>query len=1026
MPTPNPDQPLLDELTAALGTRPARTERDSDGHITALTLSGVRHPHLPEVLAQFSRLEHLALGEVDYQHTQMGGVLIVREFAAGGPPPADAVPAGWAGLPRLSLATNHWSPGVAGVVAELAPQRLSLESVNYRGLEPVLDRVEEDQIPALDVARLLDEEVRQRILGFHWLAGLGLSFNGLTSLPPEIAQLTQLKELNLDGNRLRGLPPELARLTRLERFSVNENPDLRTPPPEIVAQGNAAIMEFLAELLRGYQTRYEAKLLIVGEGGTGKSSLLRALQGQPFDAHLSTTHGIAIERLTFTPANDSASGHDRKAADQMILNVWDFGGQQIYHTTHQFFMTKRSLYLLVWNARLEPEQGRLDHWLRNIQVLAPEAPVLLVATHIDERAEDFNYDRFAAAYPQLMGHVGVSNRTGEGVAELRQRVIYLASQLPLMEQMWPETWVAAEEALAARPEQYTDQESFLHSCTAAGVPAEIASDTLSDYLHDLGKILHYRDDDSLYDFVVLQPNWLTHAISRVLDDPGVRAEQGILRHSQFTRIWDTDERGQSYPRHLYPRFQRLMERFLISYQLEREHAYGPPTRSLVPLLLPHRPPPDLTPWEQVLPDQPEIRMVFRLLDFVPPGMMSWFIVLTHAYAQGIHWREGVRLVYGRHTGEQGEEKDERGEHQAQVVLNPSTRELWIRVKGPMPKNFFGILQHTVNDRIIRRYFEGLRYRREIPCNCHEQRGEKEPCTYFHDYERLADRMEKGVLTAECGDFYEQVSVPELLEGIHHTANDRFAEKLRTIEIQIDKKAEQLRTGQADIQEELARQRVEVSQGFEHLRREFVRQWNFQMQQLHSQSPNTFVILSGQRGALHPRTLLDREHRLHLICQHPPHPHVVSGHPGYRLHQSHEWWQEVAPWLAQLSGYLKYIPSVGGVAEAYDKAFHEQIKLSLKVFELAQKVIPDDLAAPDEKADLLEHQPARSRPQPVPTGRGRDVPSPQQATGSALRALHAFLQQADPKKEWAGLSRIVNNDGGILWLCPQHRALYNPL
>src|SRR5215472_4929508 len=66
------------------------------------------------------------------------------------------------------------------------------------------------------------------------------------------------------------------------------------------------------------------------------------------------------------------------------------GGQQIYHATHQFFLTKRSLYMVVWNARLGVQQGRLDYWLETIKAHAPDAPVLLVATHVDERTPDLN------------------------------------------------------------------------------------------------------------------------------------------------------------------------------------------------------------------------------------------------------------------------------------------------------------------------------------------------------------------------------------------------------------------------------------------------------------------------------------------------------------------------------------------------------------------------------------------------------------------------------------------------------------
>ena len=115
--------------------------------------------------------------------------------------------------------------------------------------------------------------------------------------------------------------------------------------------------------------RYEAKLLIVGEGGTGKSSLLRALRNQVFVTQLSTTHGIEVDTLELP--------HPKKANTNIVLNTWDFGGQQIYHATHQFFLTKRSVYLVTWNARLGVKQGRLDYRLETIKSLAPDAPILL-------------------------------------------------------------------------------------------------------------------------------------------------------------------------------------------------------------------------------------------------------------------------------------------------------------------------------------------------------------------------------------------------------------------------------------------------------------------------------------------------------------------------------------------------------------------------------------------------------------------------------------------------------------------------
>jgi len=83
--------------------------------------------------------------------------------------------------------------------------------------------------------------------------------------------------------------------------------------------------------------------LILGEGSAGKTSLLRRLYQQelPLPKEEETTKGIDIHRHEFV----TQQGHPFR------LNVWDFGGQHIYHATHQFLLTKRSLYALVDDTR---------------------------------------------------------------------------------------------------------------------------------------------------------------------------------------------------------------------------------------------------------------------------------------------------------------------------------------------------------------------------------------------------------------------------------------------------------------------------------------------------------------------------------------------------------------------------------------------------------------------------------------------------------------------------------------------------
>lgn len=56
-----------------------------------------------------------------------------------------------------------------------------------------------------------------------------------------------------------------------------------------------------------------------------------------------------------------------------------------YYTTHQYFLSKRSLYLVVWRIS-DGKQGltAILQWLSNIQARAPNSPVIIVGTHYDE------------------------------------------------------------------------------------------------------------------------------------------------------------------------------------------------------------------------------------------------------------------------------------------------------------------------------------------------------------------------------------------------------------------------------------------------------------------------------------------------------------------------------------------------------------------------------------------------------------------------------------------------------------------
>ena len=82
---------------------------------------------------------------------------------------------------------------------------------------------------------------------------LSLNNNQLSSLPPEISQLSNLTELYLNHNQLSSLPPEISQLSNLVELYLNNNPQLSSPPPEIVEQGTQAILTYLRARLKAKQ-----------------------------------------------------------------------------------------------------------------------------------------------------------------------------------------------------------------------------------------------------------------------------------------------------------------------------------------------------------------------------------------------------------------------------------------------------------------------------------------------------------------------------------------------------------------------------------------------------------------------------------------------------------------------------------------------------------------------------------------------------------------------------------------------------
>jgi GTPase SAR1 family protein len=560
---------------------------------------------------------------------------------------------------------------------------------------------------------LPSEIVRLINLQQLWLINTQLCY-----LPPEIVQLANLQFLELRGNLLSSLPPEIAQLPKLKELYLYSNP-LVSPPYELAVQGIEAIREYFVEMEGESKELAEVKIILVGEGASGKTSLVRRLRGQQFDPHEPMTHGISINK--WRPAS---------AGQLPCCNVWDFGGQEIMHATHQFFLSRRSLYVLVLDNRRDE---RPEYWLRYIETFGGESPVLVVLNKQDiNPGFDLNRPFLQEKYPFIKGFWPLSCHSGQGMAEFTRALHEQLDNVPLSKNRWPATWFRAKEKLEQLHEPRINYERFEQICLEAGVKGATTRQVLVDFFNDLGTVIHF-DQFELNDHHVLNPQWVTEAVYKIINAPSVAHAKGLLHVDALADILAKKKDGEHryYPAdHHY--IIELMKKFELCYQVSESEV-------LIPQLL-AVPEPSFT-----FDYSNALRFVLHYEDFLPPSVMPRFIVKRH---QEIHdnlrWRSGVVL------------KNAQLDASAVVKVDDEARRIHIAVTGKERKIFLALIWLTLRE--INAGFEGLKVSERVPMP-------DEPSITVA-YESLLKSQEAGIEKVFPEGAKKTYTVQELLERVH--------------------------------------------------------------------------------------------------------------------------------------------------------------------------------------------------------------------------------------------------------------------
>ena len=161
------------------------------------------------------------------------------------------------------------------------------------------------------------------------------------------------------------------------------------------------------------------------------------------------------------------------------MNVWDFGRQEIYHATHQFFLTKRSLYLVVCDCRTSEENNRIEYWLKMIESFGSQSPVIIVGNKKDEQSLDINRKALREKYPNIKHIVETSCQSNEGIEKLRQAIAQEISELKEVYDLLPISWFEVKKHLEEMAEDVISYNKYACICQEKNIPEEHNQEQLS-------------------------------------------------------------------------------------------------------------------------------------------------------------------------------------------------------------------------------------------------------------------------------------------------------------------------------------------------------------------------------------------------------------------------------------------------------------------------------------------------------------------------------------------------------------------
>lgn len=334
-------------------------------------------------------------------------------------------------------------------------------------------------------------------------------------------------------------------------------------PIEIYQKTSKEVDAYINRLMDGAVRINETRLILLGDKGSGKTSLARRLLDP--NANMpgveESTAGVDISNFKL---KDICKFCDD--SDNANVRVWDFAGHTITHAAHRCFLSERCVYVVLLEGRKE-NVNSLSYWLELIRNYGGKSKVFVVVNLFDQNAVRVDENRIRRDFFDNkceFFYFSILHDNTTKLLEFRDRLAqYLANNPAWNLNKINNKWFRVKENIE---QQFKNSNIDYISIDDYYKIAEL--DDINDKNDALGALcalgicLYYPQIDDLKT-VVLNPEWITYGVYYIINWLANIKHDYRISLQEFKKVFS--DSLQKYPLEKHTFLYKLMIYYELAY-----------------------------------------------------------------------------------------------------------------------------------------------------------------------------------------------------------------------------------------------------------------------------------------------------------------------------------------------------------------------------------------------------------------------------------------------------------------------------